>query len=252
MLVDGRPPTDLLRSSRSSSRWCIAWLLVPFTERFARRIGAIDIPNERSLHAVPTPKLGGLAMLVGALVVAAILFLPLVEQTRAILGGAARDRRRRRRSTTSTSCRRTRSSPARRRRRRSRCSTASTSATSRSRSSAAWTSHGRSDPPRAAVRQRQPRPDPHDARARRDDERHQPDRRGRRARGRRLRDLGGDPGGHRALARPHRAPACSRRSPPARRSASSATASARLELHGRHRLEPARLPARRRRRSRER
>ena len=37
----------------------IAWLLVPFTERLARRIGAIDYPNERSLHDHPTPKLSG-------------------------------------------------------------------------------------------------------------------------------------------------------------------------------------------------
>ena len=43
----------------------------------------------------------------------------------------------------------------------------------------------------------------------------------------RLRDLGGDARGDRALARPHRAPACSPRSPPAARSASCATASRR-------------------------
>ena len=41
---------------------------MPLAERLARRIGAIDYPNERSLHDVPTPKLGGLAILVGVLV----------------------------------------------------------------------------------------------------------------------------------------------------------------------------------------
>ena len=70
----------------------LALLLVPPAEWIARRIGAIDIPNERSLHLVPTPKLGGLAILVGVLV-AGILFLPMGdglrgEQTRAILAGA--------------------------------------------------------------------------------------------------------------------------------------------------------------------
>ena len=70
----------------------LALLLVPASEWLARRIGAIDVPNERSLHIEPTPKLGGLAILIGVLV-AGILFLPmgdgpLGEETRAILAGA--------------------------------------------------------------------------------------------------------------------------------------------------------------------
>ena len=66
----------------------IAWLLVPFSERLAVRIGAIDYPNERSLHDHPTPKLSGAAILVGVLV-AGLLFLPWDGETRAVLGGAA-------------------------------------------------------------------------------------------------------------------------------------------------------------------
>jgi UDP-GlcNAc:undecaprenyl-phosphate/decaprenyl-phosphate GlcNAc-1-phosphate transferase len=66
----------------------IAWLLVPFTERLAWRIGAIDYPNERSLHDQPTPKLSGAAILVGVLVSGA-LFMPGDGESRAILGGAA-------------------------------------------------------------------------------------------------------------------------------------------------------------------
>jgi UDP-GlcNAc:undecaprenyl-phosphate GlcNAc-1-phosphate transferase len=66
----------------------IAWLLVPFTERLAWRIGAIDYPNERSLHDRPTPKLSGAAILVGVLASGA-LFLPGDGESRAILGGAA-------------------------------------------------------------------------------------------------------------------------------------------------------------------
>ena len=65
------------------------WTLVPSTEALARRIGdrAFDHPNERSLHEVPTPKLGGIAVLV-AVLVGGTIFLPWDHETRAILGGA--------------------------------------------------------------------------------------------------------------------------------------------------------------------
>src|ERR1700709_2894061 len=53
----------------------LALLLTPLTARRAARLGAIDQPNERSLHGVPTPKLGGLAILAGALV-AGLIWLP--------------------------------------------------------------------------------------------------------------------------------------------------------------------------------
>jgi len=65
------------------------WTLVPATESLARRIGdrAIDYPNERSLHEVPTPKLGGIAVLI-AVLVGGTIFLPWDQETRSILGGA--------------------------------------------------------------------------------------------------------------------------------------------------------------------
>ena len=65
------------------------WTLVPATEALARGIGdrAIDYPNERSLHEVPTPKLGGLAVLVAVLIGGSI-FLPWDQETRSILAGA--------------------------------------------------------------------------------------------------------------------------------------------------------------------
>jgi UDP-GlcNAc:undecaprenyl-phosphate GlcNAc-1-phosphate transferase len=65
----------------------LALLLVPATRWLALRVGAIDYPNERSLHQVPTPKLGGLAILVGALV-AGIIWLPNDTESHAILFGA--------------------------------------------------------------------------------------------------------------------------------------------------------------------
>jgi UDP-GlcNAc:undecaprenyl-phosphate GlcNAc-1-phosphate transferase len=86
MLVHGRPdPIDGLFAFLVAVS--IAWLLVPLTERLARRLNVIDHPRERSLHEVPTPKLGGLAILCGVLV-AGILFLPWAPTSRAILGGA--------------------------------------------------------------------------------------------------------------------------------------------------------------------
>jgi UDP-GlcNAc:undecaprenyl-phosphate GlcNAc-1-phosphate transferase len=86
MLVDERPETIYALYAFLVAAG-LAWLLVPVAERVARRIGAIDTPNERSLHVAPTPKLGGLAILVAA-VVALALFLPWEEQTQAILVGA--------------------------------------------------------------------------------------------------------------------------------------------------------------------
>ncbi len=67
-----------------------AWMRVPSAEAIARRIGprAIDEPKERGLHDVPTPKLGGLAILAAVLGAGAI-WLPWDAETRSILGGAA-------------------------------------------------------------------------------------------------------------------------------------------------------------------
>ena len=65
----------------------LALLLVPLTDRLARRVGAIDFPNERSLHEAPTPKLGGLAIL-AAVLVTGLIWLPWDGETRAILIGA--------------------------------------------------------------------------------------------------------------------------------------------------------------------
>jgi UDP-GlcNAc:undecaprenyl-phosphate GlcNAc-1-phosphate transferase len=65
----------------------LSLLLVPATRWLALRVGAIDHPNERSLHQVPTPKLGGLAILAGALV-AGLIWLPNDTESHAILIGA--------------------------------------------------------------------------------------------------------------------------------------------------------------------
>jgi UDP-GlcNAc:undecaprenyl-phosphate GlcNAc-1-phosphate transferase len=71
----------------------VAFVMAPLVARLARRVGAIDMPRERGLSDVPTPRLGGLAILAGV-AVAGIFFLPLsgdaevAEQTRGIAMGA--------------------------------------------------------------------------------------------------------------------------------------------------------------------
>jgi UDP-GlcNAc:undecaprenyl-phosphate GlcNAc-1-phosphate transferase len=40
----------------------VTYLLTPLARRFALRVGAIAQPRDRDVHAVPTPRLGGLAM----------------------------------------------------------------------------------------------------------------------------------------------------------------------------------------------
>lgn len=85
MFVDGRPETIYAVLAFGVAA-ALAWLLVPAAERIAWRIGAIDYPNERSVHTDPTPKLGGLAIFVGV-VVAIVLFLPWAQQTQALLVG---------------------------------------------------------------------------------------------------------------------------------------------------------------------
>lgn len=65
----------------------LAALAVEPVSRLAWKVGAIDRPNERSLHDVPTARLGGLAILFATLV-AGLIWLPWDAETRAILGGA--------------------------------------------------------------------------------------------------------------------------------------------------------------------
>jgi UDP-GlcNAc:undecaprenyl-phosphate GlcNAc-1-phosphate transferase len=67
----------------------IAWLLVPYAERLAFQVGAIDYPKARSLHDKPMPRLSGLAILVGV-EAAGWIWLPGDTESRWILiGGVA-------------------------------------------------------------------------------------------------------------------------------------------------------------------
>jgi UDP-GlcNAc:undecaprenyl-phosphate GlcNAc-1-phosphate transferase len=66
----------------------VAWLLVPYAERLAFRIGAIDPPKERGLHDRPMPRLSGLAIFAG-IEIAGWIWLPSDGESRSILLGAA-------------------------------------------------------------------------------------------------------------------------------------------------------------------
>jgi UDP-GlcNAc:undecaprenyl-phosphate/decaprenyl-phosphate GlcNAc-1-phosphate transferase len=66
----------------------VSFALTPLTGRLARMIGAVDEPRERGLSDAPTPRLGGVAILAGTLVAAA-LWLPTSDEVRGIFGGAA-------------------------------------------------------------------------------------------------------------------------------------------------------------------
>jgi UDP-GlcNAc:undecaprenyl-phosphate/decaprenyl-phosphate GlcNAc-1-phosphate transferase len=65
----------------------LALLLVPPTKRLAVRLGAIAQPSKRSLHAAPTPQLGGLGIL-GGVLVAGLIWLPSDTESHSILLGA--------------------------------------------------------------------------------------------------------------------------------------------------------------------
>ena len=65
----------------------VAWIATPIAGRMAWRVGAIDRPRERGLHVFPTPRLGGMAILI-AFAASVLIFLEPNEELRGILGGA--------------------------------------------------------------------------------------------------------------------------------------------------------------------
>jgi UDP-GlcNAc:undecaprenyl-phosphate/decaprenyl-phosphate GlcNAc-1-phosphate transferase len=58
----------------------VTFISTPLVRRFAQRIGAIDRPNDRKVHANPTPTLGGLAIFLGLVVAGGVAsFMPEFE-----------------------------------------------------------------------------------------------------------------------------------------------------------------------------
>jgi UDP-GlcNAc:undecaprenyl-phosphate GlcNAc-1-phosphate transferase len=62
--------------------------LTPAVAGMARRLGAVDLPDERRVHQIPIPRLGGLAMFFG-IIIPSLAFLDLSRETRGLLLGAA-------------------------------------------------------------------------------------------------------------------------------------------------------------------
>ena len=42
-----------------------AFVITPHTMRLAKKVGAIDVPNDRRVNSKPMPRLGGLAVIAG-------------------------------------------------------------------------------------------------------------------------------------------------------------------------------------------
>jgi UDP-GlcNAc:undecaprenyl-phosphate GlcNAc-1-phosphate transferase len=66
----------------------ISIALIPIAMRLAPRIGLIDKPDPRKVHAVPIPRAGGIGIVVGALV-PLVLFAPLDALVSSYVAGAA-------------------------------------------------------------------------------------------------------------------------------------------------------------------
>src|SRR5690242_13652959 len=67
-------------------------VLTHFVLRMARARGTLDVPNERSSHEIPTPRGGGVAIVLaanGAFILLALAGILHQRLTMALLGGAA-------------------------------------------------------------------------------------------------------------------------------------------------------------------
>ena len=66
----------------------VSFLMTPVVKTFAYKVGAIDVPKDnRRMHKVPIPRLGGLAIFIGFMV-SILLFVPITPEMRSILLGA--------------------------------------------------------------------------------------------------------------------------------------------------------------------
>jgi len=66
----------------------VSFLASPIVKAFAYKVGAVDVPKDnRRMHHVPIPRLGGLAIFLG-FIVSILLFVEMTDQFRSILLGA--------------------------------------------------------------------------------------------------------------------------------------------------------------------
>lgn len=66
----------------------ISFLSTPIVKSFACKLGAIDVPkDERRMHKVPIPRMGGLAIFLG-FIISVLLFVEIDDQMKGILLGS--------------------------------------------------------------------------------------------------------------------------------------------------------------------
>ncbi len=65
----------------------IVLLITPTVTNLAKRMGAIDQPDDRKIHEDPIPRLGGMAIFFG-FIIPALLFLPLTSEMKGVMLGA--------------------------------------------------------------------------------------------------------------------------------------------------------------------
>jgi UDP-GlcNAc:undecaprenyl-phosphate GlcNAc-1-phosphate transferase len=58
----------MILAAMAASAFLLSWCLTPLTAKLAREVGVMDQPGARKVHRVPTPRLGGLAVFLSALV----------------------------------------------------------------------------------------------------------------------------------------------------------------------------------------
>ena len=64
-----------------------AYVVTPYTIRFAKKIGALDMPKKRKIHTKPMPRLGGIAVICGFIVSTIYLITIMTIERTFILNG---------------------------------------------------------------------------------------------------------------------------------------------------------------------
>ena len=64
-----------------------AYVITPYTIRFANKIGALDMPKKRKIHTTPMPRLGGIAVIAGFIVSTIYLLTVMSIEKTLVLSG---------------------------------------------------------------------------------------------------------------------------------------------------------------------
>ena len=65
----------------------VSMAIIPVMIKFAPRLGMVDLPDARKVHAVPVPRVGGVGVFLGA-IIALLIFLPMDKVLLSYLSGA--------------------------------------------------------------------------------------------------------------------------------------------------------------------